>query len=95
MSVLIHLCRTCGHEESAHEPRQRGYTACRCCLSGSSDLDPTPIERATFTMPGRVPEPLYLPGSQRNAGTMHAQQLCSCTACHARYAELTGSRRSA
>ncbi len=94
MSVLLHLCRACGHRATSHDGGDRGYSGCRCCR-GPGDLDPSPLLVDTFTSPGGHPEPLYRPGSVWNAGTMHKLTLCGCSACATRYAELSSGVDSA
>ncbi|WP_068434323.1 hypothetical protein [Piscicoccus intestinalis] len=83
MSVLVHRCRRCGHREQWHRPRDSGYVRCDCCRAAGAqaDIDPEPVLEPTWTHPGSVPEPLWAPGSVRNAGTMHAQECCGCDAC--------------
>ena len=80
MSVLVHQCRTCGHDVVWHEPRETGYTRCGCCRAGRPDRDPEPTLRETTTWRSE-PEPLWEPGALRNAGTMHAIRLCDCDRC--------------
>lgn len=89
MSVLLHLCRSCGHRATSHDGGDRGYSGCRCC-HGPGDIDPRPLLAETFSVPGGRREALYRPGSVWNAGTMHKLTLCSCSACDKRYAELSG-----
>lgn len=88
MSVLMHLCRTCGHRATSHAGRDRGYSGCRCCL-GDGDVDPRPVLVDTFASPSGRLEPLYPPGTTWNAGTMHQLTLCGCRACGAEYDRLT------
>ncbi len=90
MSVLMHLCRTCGHRATSHDGGDRGYSGCRCCR-GSGDVDPAPVLVETFTSPGGRREDLYAPGSVWNAGTMHKVRLCACAACRAEHARLTAA----
>ncbi|TWE13312.1 hypothetical protein [Rudaeicoccus suwonensis] len=90
MSVLVHLCRGCGHHGDWHLPRNAGYTGCQCCRAGAVELDPMPVLQETFAMPGWSPEPLWAPGTARNPGTMHASTTCSCDACTAAFEALTG-----
>ncbi len=82
MSVLVHLCRSCTHQQAWHESGNGGYTPCRCCRAGAPDADPTPTLLPTTSSPLGIREPLWSPGSQRNAGTMHASRTCDCAACH-------------
>ena len=56
MSVLVHLCRSCGHQQAWHEPGNGGYTPCRCCRAGTCDADPAPTLLPTRTSPGGIPE---------------------------------------
>jgi hypothetical protein len=93
MSVLMHLCRGCRHRATSHDGGDRGYSSCRCCL-GPGDIDPEPVLVETFRCPGGQPEALYRPGTLWNAGTTHRLELCSCTRCHQRYAELTAAQGS-
>lgn len=81
MSVLAHRCRTCRHLEDRHAARERGYQSCRCCNTGQPDLDPEPLLLPTYAVPGRHPEPLWPPGSARNAGTSHLTRACGCERC--------------
>lgn len=81
MSVLVHLCRTCDHQSAWHEGGNGGYTPCRCCRAGTSDPDPVPTLLPTTSSPHGIPEELWQPGTQRNAGTMHASRTCACAAC--------------
>ena len=81
MSVLTHRCRGCGHLEDRHAARERGYQSCGCCTAGSPDLDPEPVLLETYAVPGRRPEPLWEPGSARNAGTSHLTRTCGCERC--------------
>ncbi|NHN56096.1 hypothetical protein G9U51_09940 [Calidifontibacter sp. DB0510] len=85
MSVLVHECRTCGHNATWHESRERAYTACRCCIAGTADPDPEPTLRPTWTSPGGRLEPLAPPGTVRNERTMHQTVTCDCEACRAAY----------
>lgn len=93
MSVLMHLCRGCRHRATSHDGADRGYSGCACCR-GPGDLDPEPTLVETFRSPGGQPEPLYRPGTLWNAGTMHRLELCSCSVCRQRYAELAGCQAS-
>ncbi|MDE9366184.1 hypothetical protein PZ938_11255 [Luteipulveratus sp. YIM 133132] len=88
MAILTHRCRACPHPVDWHEQRHRGYTACPCCVSGRPEPDPQPVVQETFTSPGGDPEPLYVPGSPRNTGSMHATRTCDCDRCHAAYSNL-------
>lgn len=90
MSVLLHLCRACGHRATSHEGGDRGYSGCRCCL-GAGDIDPAPVLVETFTCPGGRREGLYPPGTLWNAGTMHRLQLCGCPACRAEHERLSAA----
>jgi len=82
VSVLVHLCRGCGHQSAWHEAGNGGYTSCRCCRAGSADPDPAPTLLPTYSSPHGIREPLWEPGTQRNAGTMHASRTCDCAQCH-------------
>lgn len=86
MSVLTHRCRGCGHLEDRHAARERGYQSCRCCNDGSPDLDPEPLLLETYAVPGHRREPLWPPGSARNAGTSHVTRACGCGPCRTRAA---------
>ncbi|WP_020144143.1 hypothetical protein [Terracoccus sp. 273MFTsu3.1] len=85
MSVLVHGCRRCGHQQAWHESGNGGYTPCRCCRAGTSDPDPAPTLLPTWSSPDGIRERLWEPGSRRNAGTMHATTTCGCDACHAAF----------
>lgn len=85
MSVLVHVCRDCGHQSAWHEPRHAGYTSCRCCRAGTPNAGSDPVLQETFGLPGWFPEPLYRPGSTRNPASMHATTCCDCATCHAAY----------
>jgi hypothetical protein len=88
VTVLVHLCRTCGHQSAWHEGANGGYTPCRCCRAGTAHPDPEPTLLPTWTSPGGAPEPLWAPGTRRNVGTMHVSTTCACDACHAAAAAL-------
>jgi len=89
MSVLVHLCRSCEHQQGWHSARCPGYTSCRCCRAQACDPDPEPVLLRTFSFPGWRPEPVVEPGTVRNPHSMHASQSCSCAACGAAYLRLT------
>ncbi len=89
MSVLVHLCLGCAHQQAWHEGGNAGYTPCRCCRAGTSDPDPLPTLLPTASSPGGIPERLWEPGTQRNVGTMHASRTCGCAACHEAAARIT------
>lgn len=38
-------------------------------------------ELPAFTARGGIPKPLWNPGAQRNAGTVHASTTCACMRC--------------
>lgn len=89
MSILIHYCTKCSHDEWQHEARGKGYTSCQCCKNnGRADIDPEPTLVETYPADGRPvgtgPEALYDPGSTWNPSTAGAQRLCGCDACVAR-----------
>ncbi|WP_446664272.1 hypothetical protein [Flexivirga sp. B27] len=94
MSVLVHFCRACGHQQAWHAPRCAGYTSCRCCRDDQCD-PAEPVVLQTFSFPGWQPEPLLPPGTVRNARSMHASDACACAACVTAYARLTGIAESA
>lgn len=81
MSVLVHLCVTCGHDEQWHSKRARAFTLCACCRVGQPDVNPEPIMRETFTLKGHKPETLFQPGSVRNR-----ERVCGCERCQEIYA---------
>jgi hypothetical protein len=56
VSVLVHLCRGCGHQQAWHESGNGGYTPCRCCRAGTADPDPSPTLLPTVTSPGGIPD---------------------------------------
>lgn len=89
MSVLMHLCRECGHREVSHDGGDRGYSQC-CCCRGAGEIDPIPRLVPTFTLDGKA-EPLYRPGSEWNPGSVHRLTLCGCTACRTAYEEASGA----
>jgi hypothetical protein len=95
MSVLVHLCRSCGHQQSWHSAGNGGYTSCRCCRADQCDPAPEPILLRTFSFPGWQLEPPLAPGTVRNSGSMHATTCCACDACLAAYQRLAGIARSA
>lgn len=83
MSALVHLCRSCAHQQSWHDPPNRGYTSCPCCREGLADPDPEPTRLCMLDALTGIPGPLWAPGTQRNAGTMHASTTCACEGCQA------------
>ncbi|HWC20982.1 MAG TPA: hypothetical protein VG502_01660 [Flexivirga sp.] len=95
MSVLVHLCRSCGHQQTWHSAGNGGYTSCRCCRAYQCDPEPEPVLLQTFSFPGWRVEPLLVPGSIRNPRSMHSTECCSCDACLAAYDRLAGTARSA
>ncbi len=56
MSVLVHLCRGCDHQQAWHEGGNGGYTPCRCCRAGTADPDPAPTLLPTGGSPDGIPE---------------------------------------
>jgi hypothetical protein len=95
MSVLVHVCRTCGHQQSWHSPANGGYTSCSCCRTDRCDPAPEPTFLQTFSLPGWLPEAILPPGTVRNPGSMHATTSCACDACVTAYEGLARTRRSA
>ncbi|KJK10681.1 hypothetical protein UB45_18255 [Terrabacter sp. 28] len=95
MSVLVHLCRGCDHQQAWHEGGNGGYTPCRCCRAGTADPDPAPTLLPTAGSPDGIREGLWPPGALRNAGTMHAARTCACSACEATFRELGAATRGA
>lgn len=87
--ILVHLCTGCGHpqREHVHDPKRlmvaiRGSNLCGCCeRNAAPEFEPEPTPRETYAHPGGEPEPLYEPGSTRNAGGPHREHLCGCDAC--------------
>lgn len=82
MSVLVHFCLTCSHQEAWHEGGNGGHTLCRCCLAGACDPDPEPTLLPPMWLPGSIGG-LWPRGGLRNAGTMHAARTCAGSACEA------------
>ncbi|WP_148043362.1 hypothetical protein [Flexivirga caeni] len=93
MTVLVHLCRACGHQQAWHSPRCAGYTSCHCCRTDQCEPTTEPVVLPTFSFPGWHVEPLVAPGTVRNAGTMHASQTCACAACLTAYERLAAQTR--
>jgi ssDNA-binding Zn-finger/Zn-ribbon topoisomerase 1 len=94
MSKLVHMCPTCGHQQQHHDPARRAFIGCSCCATHEPsadifDAEPTIVE--TFAYPSGELEPLFEPGSTRNAHSpAHREQLCGCTLCRAAYAAQAG-----
>lgn len=93
MSVLTHRCRACGHVEDRHAARERDYQSFPCCHGGGPDpdLDPERELLPTYALSGRLPEPLWAPGTTRNAGTAHTTRTCGCERCRTVARAATGS----
>lgn len=94
MSVLVHDCMHCGHRQDHHY--QGVYGKCACCRGYRKESDFQPVQEPTlhetFTHPGGKPEPLYRPGTRRNAGRgPHQSDVCGCERCQELYAELSAS----
>ncbi|GGB17536.1 hypothetical protein GCM10011492_04200 [Flexivirga endophytica] len=95
MSVLVHLCRSCGHQQTWHSGGNGGYTSCRCCRADECDPAPEPGLLQTLSFPGWQLEPLLAPGTVRNSGSMHATECCVCAACVVAYERLVKTAQSA
>ena len=87
MARLVHLCTECRHPKASHGTIGAVYKTCVCCGRDPRDVtvDAEPVILETFALATHKPEPLFEPGTVRNAGTGHKETLCDCQACHAAY----------
>jgi hypothetical protein len=86
MSLITHRCATCGHPDfwrlalTSNERCPADRCGCRC-TPGEPELAPT------FDLAGRPVERITEPSKRTGFGVT----TCSCDACKALYAELTGA----
>ena len=91
MARLVHLCTECRHPKVNHHPAGALTKPCVCCRRDPRDVtfDAEPVILETFALATHGPEPLLEPGTVRNPGGAHREQLCGCPACVAAYARET------
>jgi hypothetical protein len=91
MARLVHLCTDCRHPKASHNPAGALTKPCVCCRKDPRDItvDAEPVILETFALATHQAEPLFEPGTRRNAGTGHSELLCGCPACVAAYARET------
>lgn len=93
MAKVVHLCTSCGHQAQHHSPFNAGHKPCTCCRREQREIEVGPSTVVdTWSFPGSQLEPLFEPGTVRNAESgAHREQLCGCDECRAVYAAQVGA----
>lgn len=93
MSILHHLCETCGHPDYFHSSAECSYGHCACRVDAAT-MTVTPVLGPTWaTDSARTPILTVTPPGTRWPTQGQGHKTCACDRCEAEYARLTGAGR--
>lgn len=86
MSMLVHICQECSHNDQQHTDRECSHGWC-ACKAGRSQLGRDPLLIPTFK-DGKEVERVAEPGSKYAGDFFYTVTTCDCDVCRDRYAQL-------